>query len=166
MERLKNIIYDKSDIIIAFAILLAAGVLIAWRLGAIMEYPKELISQNNHSTEITSEEKDTKSDDSSDKTTDKSNTSQKDTSTKAEDTAIWSSDGYLTKDVTVTFSGSAASHFVQCAIDAGLLESYDEYTSICSYQGISDPDIINPPIGQYTFSAGSSKADIVLTIKG
>lgn len=165
MERLKNIIYDKSDIIIAFAILLIAGLLIAWRLGAIMEYPKQLISQNDHSTEISTEEKDTK-DDSSEKDTDKSDKSEKDNSTKAEGTALWSSDGYLTKDVTVTFSGSAASHFVQCAIDAGLLESYDEYTSICSYQGISDPDIINPPIGEYTFSAGSSKADVVLRIKG
>ena len=39
MNKIKDIIYDKSDILIAILILALAAILILWRLGIILEYP-------------------------------------------------------------------------------------------------------------------------------
>ena len=50
MKNFKDFIYDKSDIIVALAILLVAALIIAWRLGAIVEYPKDVIDKNNNTT--------------------------------------------------------------------------------------------------------------------
>ena len=43
MNKIKDIIYNKSDIIIAILILAIAALIIFWRLGIILEYPKQLI---------------------------------------------------------------------------------------------------------------------------
>ena len=52
MKKFKDFLYDKSDLIIALAILLIAAVLIAWRLDVIMDYPKEIVKDNDHQTEF------------------------------------------------------------------------------------------------------------------
>ena len=54
MKKFKDFLYDKNDIIIALLILVIASLLIIWRMEAIMEYPKTLISD----TESTSTELD------------------------------------------------------------------------------------------------------------
>lgn len=42
MERFKDFLYNKNDIVVAIAILAVALVIIAFRVMAIMEYPSEL----------------------------------------------------------------------------------------------------------------------------
>lgn len=184
MNKFKDFLYDKSDILIALAILLIAALVIAWRLGAIVEYPKEIIDENNNSTEYNtdtpveennsenanegaSEENSTEApadqpapEGESENTTPPENTQEE---TPVQD-ALWSSEGLLTKDVTVSWSGGSASALIQCAVDAGLFESYEEYETICLNQGITDPEQV-PVWGTSTFKAGSSKADIALQIK-
>lgn len=47
MNKIKDIFYDKSDIVVAILVLAIAAVLIVWRLGVILEYPKEHIGTEN-----------------------------------------------------------------------------------------------------------------------
>ena len=163
MNKFKDFIYDKSDILIALGILLIAALIIGWRLAAIVEYPKEIIDENNNATEYTEETPSDKPEETpSDKPEDKPEDKPAETPTTD---VLWDSAGKLTREVTVTFSGYGAYDFVQCAIDAGLLDSTDEYENICSYQGITDTHIISPP-SVYTFEVGATKADVVRVIKG
>ena len=46
MKKFKDFLYDKNDILIALLILVAAALLIIWRMEAIMEYPKTLLSDD------------------------------------------------------------------------------------------------------------------------
>ena len=159
MNKFKDFLYDKSDILIAIAILLVAALIIAWRLSAIVEYPKEIIDNNDNSTEYTEDE--TQKDEG---TTDPPADPPKDEKEDAtQSDALWSSDGLLTRDVTVTWSGYGAREIIQCAVDAGIFEDYDEYANFCLNNGISEPDRI-PGAESSTFAAGSSKVDIVLQI--
>ena len=48
MKKFKDFLYDKNDIIIALLILVVASLLIIWRMEAIMEYPKTLISDTDN----------------------------------------------------------------------------------------------------------------------
>lgn len=157
MNKFKDFIYDKSDILIALGILLIAALLIAWRLAAIVEYPKEIIDNNNNATEYTEETPEDKPE---------AKPEAKPEETPATD-ALWDSNGLLTRDVTVdwtTASGVGASSIIQCAVDQGLFEDYDEYANICLNNGITDPEQI-PVYGQSTFKAGLSKLQVAQQIK-
>lgn len=178
MNKLKNFLYDKSDIIIAVAILLVAALIIGWRLNAIVEYPKELIDENNNSTEFI---EDTPADEpeSTPETTPEGNTEDAPATTPesqpeatpedegvTESTptdSVFDSNGCLTKDVTVTWSGSYAIEIIQCAVNQGLFEDYNEYANICLNNGISSPENI-PYTETSTFAKGSTKVDIALQI--
>ena len=51
MKKLKDILYDYNDILIALAIMVIAALLIMWRISAIVEYPREFISDNTEVSE-------------------------------------------------------------------------------------------------------------------
>ena len=53
MNKIKDIIYDKSDILIAILILALAAIVILWRLGIIPEYPKEIIGTDDPTNVLT-----------------------------------------------------------------------------------------------------------------
>ena len=53
MNKIKDIIYDKSDILIAILILALAAIVILWRLGIILEYPKEIIGTDDPANVLT-----------------------------------------------------------------------------------------------------------------
>ena len=51
MRKLKDILYDYNDILIALAIMVIAALLIMWRISAIVDYPREFISDNTEVSE-------------------------------------------------------------------------------------------------------------------
>ena len=53
MNKIKDILYNKSDILIAILILAIAALIIFWRLGVILEYPKEVIGTNDTDNVLT-----------------------------------------------------------------------------------------------------------------
>jgi hypothetical protein len=53
MNKIKDIIYNKSDILIAILILAIAALIIFWRLSIILEYPKEILGTDEASTVLT-----------------------------------------------------------------------------------------------------------------
>lgn len=160
MNKFKDFLYDKSDILVALGILLIAVLLIAWRLAAIVEYPKELVETNNATVYEEPEE------DSVETPKDDPQDNPEDTpSDEPESTSVWGSNGLLAKDITVKFSGNSASAIVDCAVNAGLFEDYYDYANVCLNNGISDPEQI-PISGTITFPAGSSPLEVAMKIKG
>ena len=58
MNKIKDIIYNKSDIIIALMILAIAALIIFWRLSIILEYPKEILGTDEASAVLTEPDED------------------------------------------------------------------------------------------------------------
>ncbi len=161
MNKLKDFLYDKSDILIAIVILLIAALVIAWRLASIVEYPKELID-NHNATVYEEPETETPADTPADQPEDDPEGDSEGTSTPA---ALWDNNGLLTRDVTVTFVGDSATAIVDCAVNEGLFEDYYDYANVCLNNGITDPEQI-PVGGTITFETGSSQLDVAKKIKG
>ena len=136
MKGLKDFIYDKNDILIALVILILAALLIIWRMDVIMAYPETLAEQTN--------------------TTDTTEESAVSGESGNSSSGLWS-DGALTRDVTVTIEGGSATAAVQSLIDAGLFESYDEYTKVCEAAGYVPEEIKATTV---TFEQGSTQTDI------
>ncbi len=55
MNKIKDIIYNKSDIIIALLILAIAALIIFWRLGIILEYPKAIVGTGDNTENVLTE---------------------------------------------------------------------------------------------------------------
>lgn len=49
MKKFKDFLYDKNDILIALIILVAAALLILWRMEVIMAYPQTVFSSGDDS---------------------------------------------------------------------------------------------------------------------
>ena len=148
MKKLKDFIYDKNDIIIAILILAAATLVIFWRLSVILEYPKQLLGNDEPSVETPV--------DNTDDETGSQTDDEKDPSDDAENLPLWQN-GALTKDVEVKVTGSSASAAIQCLIDEGLFEDYSEYQRICEESGLNHEKV---KAGTFTFKQGSTKKDI------
>lgn len=165
MKKFKDFLYDKNDLIIALLVLIAATLIIIWRMDAIMEYPKTLISD----TESTSTETDVTSDLDEDEHSSGQNDSDDvsssdngnpDTSGGSDSQSLWAN-GVLSREITVNVSGLSASEAVQCLVDAGLFTDYAEYQSVCTAAGLDHQKI---SAGSFTFAKGSSKANIADTV--
>lgn len=154
MKKFKDFLYDKNDIIIAFLILVAAALLIIWRMNVIMEYPKQIVGTEDSKTETPVT---TPDEGAGTATTDGDNNSD-DENTDSD--VIWA-DGILARDMEITVKGDSASAAIQCLIDAGLFEDYAEYQSACSNLGLDHEKV---RAGTFTFSKGSSKNDIARAV--
>lgn len=131
MKSFKDFYYDKNDIIIALLILLIAGLLIAWRINVIMDYPQTLAKE----TDTT-------------QTTEQSAIENPD--------QIWMG-GQLTRDITVTVSGDSATAAAECLVDMGLFESYAQFSDACDSAGCDPEDI---KANTFNFDKGSTQTDI------
>mgnify|MGYP003376525396 FL=1 len=63
MERFKDFLYNKNDIIVALVILIVALSIIAFRIVAIMDYPKTLASEQAEKVQTVQQEEDNSSKD-------------------------------------------------------------------------------------------------------
>ncbi len=181
MKKFKDFLYDNNDILIAFAILVIAALLIVWRMSEIIEYPKAYINEN---TETESPDKPDNSsgsdgdaavsdDDKSEagsKDDGKDNKDNKDEQTDPDKddgknpdgntTELWVN-GALSKTVEVSVYGDSASSALQCLIDVGLFKDYAEYQSACDNLGIDHQKV---RAGVFSFEKGSTKNDIARAI--
>ncbi len=199
MNKIKDIIYDKSDILIALLILAIAALVIFWRLGIILEYPKEIVGTGNTENVLTEpSEDDGEAADATDDSGDAEATDQEttddgsgdaaaqdqtqtdqaqagadqqgdaeqpaDTDTEADSKSgsgeLWDGDK-LSKDYEVTITGTTASAAVQCLVDAGIFEDYNEYQKICGDNGFDHEKM---RAGVFTFKEGSTKLDIIKAV--
>lgn len=175
MKKLKDILYDYNDILIALAIMVIAALLIMWRISAIVEYPREFISDNTEVSEPAGEngesgdpadepagdpsepageegEGDEPADDPADEPADEP---------AEESSSLWEG-GMLTRDVQVSVSGgSSATDAIQRLIDAGLFKDYAEYQAICDELGLNHQMV---GAGIFVFDKGSTKTDVARVI--
>ena len=159
MKKFKDFIYDKNDILIAILILAVAGLVIFWRLNVILEYPKQLLGNNEPTVENPVDSPDdskTPADSDGDSNKDNSNPDKNTTGDSTQELPLWQG-GVLTKDVEVEVTGNSASAAIQCLIDKGLFEDYAEYQKICSDTGLDHEKV---KAGTFTFEKGSTKNDI------
>lgn len=56
MEKFKDFLYNKNDILVALLILAIAAAVIVFRINAIMEYPKALVEQQMQTIEENTEQ--------------------------------------------------------------------------------------------------------------
>lgn len=56
MDKLRNFIYDKNDIIVTLIILIIAAVIIYFRIGVIMDYPNTLVHDAASKTATTEQQ--------------------------------------------------------------------------------------------------------------
>lgn len=175
MKKFKDFLYDKNDILIAVLILVVAAAIIAWRMDVILQYPKQLIHNDNQietptvdpsKTDDTSKG-DNKDDANKDGDAATGNGSDANTGSNGGDDAnngtdtqgtaeLWAA-GALTRDVEVDVTGNTATAAIQCLVDAGLFKDYAEYKQICTQSGLDDEKVKG---GTFTFEKGSTKADI------
>ena len=165
MNKIKDLIYDKSDIIVALLILAIAALVILWRLNVILEYPKALVGTDEPNTVLTGTdyEAEGEGEGASDNTVEGEDTEEPENTTVETPEPVmelWV-DGQLTKDVEVTVGGNSATAAVQCLIDEKLFDSYDDYKSICDKGGLDHEKV---SAGTFTFKAGSTKSDIAKRI--
>lgn len=50
MDKIRDFFYNKNDIVVAILVLVIAGVLIYFRINAIMDYPSTVAAQHNRVT--------------------------------------------------------------------------------------------------------------------
>lgn len=167
MKKLKDFIYDKNDIIIAALILIAAALIITWRMNVILDYPKQLINNMDSDANAT-EPADNTETDATDNTDnagkqnaqDDQNGNASDSTNTSQTTELWV-DGVLSGDVEVDVTGATASAAIQCLVDKGLFTDYAEYQTLCDEQGLDHEKV---SAGTFTFAKGSTKAQIARKI--
>lgn len=177
MKKFKDFLYDKNDILIALLILVAAALIITWRMNAIMEYPSTLLNSGDNSDAPAAEDIDQDNPDQNGGGTVGADTGNDSDSTggssasdggsdqdnaggNAASGALWSN-GALTRDVQVTVSGNSATEAIQCLVNAGLFDDYAEYQAQCDSAGLDHQRV---SAGTFTFEAGATKADIARAV--
>lgn len=170
MNKLKDFIYDKNDVIIAALILIVAALIITWRMNVILQYPKELINSDDIQVEEPAGNQNSQSGaDDTDKingTVDGNANADGDAQTSGDSAQndaqtqqpaqLWL-DGKLAQDVEVTVDGATASAAIQCLIDKELFTDYAEYQSLCDTLGLNHEKV---SAGTFTFEKGSTKEQI------
>ena len=171
MKKLKDFIYDKNDIVIAILILAVAALIISWRLGIILEYPKQLlgtddpvfdtpVSDDDVTQPDDSEGEDPQSGEGDQPQGSDGETDEPQGGDTEEDIPLWDG-GVLTEDVEVEVEGASASAAVKCLVNAGLFEDYAEYQKICEEEGMNHEKV---SAGTFTFKKGTTKVQIAKKI--
>lgn len=158
MKKIKDLIYNISDVLIAVLILAIASGVILWRMENAINYPKEVIKEKTEATEIIlPKPEDFPSPEKEEENTEGENTDNP--GNTGEVVELWV-DGKLQGEVTVVLgnSVSSATDAVNEMIKAGLFESYAEYKSICKSLGKDDEKVRQ---GTYVYKPGLTKEDIV-----
>ena len=168
MEKIKDFIYDKNDILVALLVLALAALLIFWRMDVIMEYPEKIFAaeeqEGSGATDVNpdDEQEGGQLDGDAAAEGDGSNDGSSD---GGEDSAepsggLWQG-GALTRDVEVDVYGNSAMAAVQCLVDEGLFEDYNEYKEICDRTGLNHEKV---SAGSLLFEKGSTKEEVARKI--
>ena len=179
MNKIKDIIYDKSDILVAILIMAIAALIIVWRMGIILEYPKEVIGTSDAGTVLTNPDDAQEQGQTGDNSGDAAGQTGEQTGGDAGEgqqgqtgeqgqpgtdepqagSVIWDGD-VLAGDLEVTIPSDVTTAYgaVQCLVEAGIFESYEEYRTICQENGFDHEKMRS---GVFTFPKGSTKVDII-----
>ena len=163
MKWIKDFLYDKNDILIALLILVAAALIILWRMDVIMAYPQTVFA-NGSDADVSAAASELNV---NDQQSGEGQSSQPDGGTTDAGSdgnpaagALWTG-GTLSRDVEVNVTGSTAAAAIDCLVQAGLFEDYAEYQQICQESGLDHEKV---SAGVLTFEKGSTKKDVARKI--
>lgn len=160
MSKLKDILYDKNDILVVLAILAVAAFIITGRIDAIMAYPQTILAQQEEdkgpiiSSDMTGSEetKETDEKNSADASTDKSDDNAVAKKTTAEPTGV-------NYSVYIEY-GSTGSTIAQTLLDCGLIKTKNEF-----YDAVTAANANSKlKAGSFIIPEGSTPAEIVQII--
>ena len=171
MDKIKDFIYDKNDIVIALLILVVAALIIFWRLDIILEYPKTLVTGDDTivTEPVGGDENLPPADNDEDTDQSGEGTQTDDDQTQSGDVEgtdtpveipLWDG-GMLTEEVEVEVEGNSSESAVGCLIDKGLFKDYAEYMKVCEDAGLDHEKVA---AGTFTFKEGTTKAQIAKKI--
>ena len=164
MEKIKDFIYDKNDILVALLVLIFAALLILWRMDVIMAYPETVFSEGEAVESPVQEEE--PSDEEGSVTGNEGGEAEGEGNVQGGDeqtapvSSLWEG-GVLTRDVEVDVYGNSAMAAVQCLVDAGLFDDYNEYKTICDIAGMNHEKV---SAGSLVFTAGTTKEEVARKI--
>ncbi len=161
MKRVKDFIYNWNDIIVVLLIILCAVLLINWRIGVIMDYPKAMAESLTPSGEEPQEEPGGAEEPGTEDPEDPEDPEEPEEPEEPDgpaDSTVWK-DGKLRAkmEVEVPLSNNAYDA-VEYLVEIGLFQSYEEYEKVCESEGVDPFGIM---AGEYVFDAGSTQADII-----
>ncbi len=168
MEKIKDFIYDKNDILVALLVLVFAAFLIWWRMDVIMAYPETVFSEGEavESPVQDEEPSDVEGSVSGNEGGEEEGEGDVQGGNEGGDepavptSGLWEG-GVLTRDVEVDVYGNSAMSAVQCLVDAGLFDDYNEYKTICDIAGMNHETV---SAGSLVFTAGTTKEEVARKI--
>ncbi len=164
MEKIKDFIYDKNDILVALLVLVFAALLIWWRMDVIMAYPETVFS-DGESVESPVQGEEPSGEEGSVSGNEGGEEEGEGDVQGGDEPAVPSSGlwegGVLTRDVEVDVYGNSAMAAVQCLVDAGLFDDYNEYKTICDIAGMNHEKV---SAGSLVFTAGTTKEEVARKI--
>ena len=167
MEKIKDFIYDKNDILVALLVLVFAAFLILWRMDVIMAYPEtvfsegEVVESPEQDEEPSGEEGSVSGNEGGEEGDgDVQGGNEGDDEPAVPSDSRWEG-GVLTRDVEVDVYGNSAMAAVQCLVDAGLFDDYNEYKTICDMAGMNHEKV---SAGSLVFEAGTTKEEVARKI--
>lgn len=158
MQRIKNILYDKNDILVALIIVCVAALIIFNRIDAIMAYPSTLSHDDGTrantpiTTEDTSVDPDIDASDAASTKTDE-NTDSKDNNSDQSD------EGVVNHSVYIEY-GSTASDIADILIKIKLVENRQQFYDALAVAGAES----KLQAGTFTVPSDSTPAEVVAII--
>lgn len=166
MEKIKDFIYDKNDILVALLVLVFAALLIWWRMDVIMAYPETVFSDGAAAEDPVQDENpagqegDGSGEEGNQGKDESQNGDEGGDEPAVPSSGLWEG-GVLTRDVEVDVYGNSAMAAVQCLVDAGLFDDYNEYKTICDLAGMNHEKV---SAGSLVFTAGTTKEEVARKI--
>lgn len=156
---LKDFLYNTNDVLVTAVILIAALIIIGWRVNVIMAYPKHLTSGNvKTATEVKKDAQ--KSSASAESSAEKESAAKAENKDKDEDNNVVKAeykDGRLTKTITIhIMSGSLNSAMSQLKA-FGVYETHHEFKVYCHQAGRKASSL---KAGPHTLKKGWTKEKI------
>ena len=171
MNKLKDIIYDKNDLLIALVILLLASFVIYQKIDLIMDYPTSIeaqalanaetpvVEESSDTSEVPETEENTTAD--QEEASDNEEPAENDVADTDEGNAAAEEDTQTKETVTLTIEyGATGSQIAQNLVDSGVLNSKQEFYDAVNKAG-ADTRL---QAGEFTIPAGSTPDEVISII--
>lgn len=164
MRIIKNFFHNINDLIVVAIILVAAAILIYWRLDIILDYPEQVLDKQNTST-VVDDIDSTNEAVTPEEVTPTEEEPEQEEEPVVEEPAIAAGsvfeDGKLKKDTTVEIKGGSATVAANSLVESNFFKDYEQY-SVAVKSFNRKPE--NIKAGTYSFREGTSLENVINAI--
>jgi len=159
MNKLKDILYNKNDLLVVFVILAIAALIISNRVDAIMAYPQTVLAQEKENTDepILSSDLTGSDDENKEANLDENNAADVSSNKSDKTTDQTSADSSAVNYSVYIESGSTGSKIAQTLVDCDLIKDKDTF-----FEAVSAANAESKlKAGNFIVPKGSTPAEIV-----